>query len=257
MSGDLRPAEPAEPAEAWARVREAVRPRGSRAQILVAILLAGLGFTAAVQVHSTRKGVDLSGARESDLIAILDNLDQRQARLQAQLVDLDSTRNGLQTGSNARGLAEKETQERITTLSVLAGTVAATGPGVLIHVTDPHGAVDAGLVLGAVQELRDAGAEAIQINGVRVVAASWFADGDSGGHLVVDATRLAAPYDIVAIGDSHTIAEALRIPGGVVDSVSNVEGTVTVTERASVTVTALRALKPPQYASPAPSSSSP
>jgi uncharacterized protein YlxW (UPF0749 family) len=250
MSSDTRPAEPE---QAWARIREAIRPHRSRAQALVALLLAGLGFAVAVQVHSTRKGVDLSGARETDLIRILDDLDQRQARLQAQLVDLDSTRNGLQTGSNTRALAERATRERATTLGVLAGTVAATGSGVLVHVTDAQGAVDAGLVLGAVQELRDAGAEAIQINGVRVVASSWFADGGSGGGLVLDGTHLTAPYEIIAVGDSRTIAEALRIPGGVVDSVRNVGGSVAVSENASVTVSALRALKPPQYASPAPS----
>jgi hypothetical protein len=78
----------------------------------------------------------------------------------------------------------------------------------MVRITDPRGAVNAGLVLSAVQELRDAGAEAIQINDVRVVAASWFDDGSSG--LVVSGTKLRAPYTIYAIGDARTIAEALR-----------------------------------------------
>jgi uncharacterized protein YlxW (UPF0749 family) len=256
VSADRPVAAPAEPAEAWARVRAAARPSRSRAQVLVALLLAGLGFAAAVQVHSTRRGVDLTGARETDLIGILDDLDARQARLQTQLDQLDATRTGLQTGSNTRALAERETRERITTLGVLAGTIAATGPGVVIQVNDPQDAVDSGLVLGAVQELRDAGAEAIQINTVRVVASSWFADSGSDSGLVVDGTTLRPPYDVTAIGDSRTIAEALRIPGGVVDSVANVGGSVSITERTSVTVSALRAAKTPQYARPAPSSSS-
>jgi uncharacterized protein YlxW (UPF0749 family) len=248
-----RPTEPAEPGVAWGRVRDAVRLRGTRSQVLVAILLAGLGFAAAVQVHSTRKALDLSGAREPDLIRILDDLDQRQARLQTQLEDLESTKVGLQTGSNSRALAEAETRQRLVTLGVLAGTVPAVGPGVVVRVTDPHGAVDAGLVLSAVQELRDAGAEAIQVNDVRVVAASWFDDSSSG--LVLSGTRLRAPYTIYAIGDARTIAEALRIPGGVVDSVRGVGGQVTVTERPSVTVSALQPVETPQYARPAPSSS--
>jgi uncharacterized protein YlxW (UPF0749 family) len=253
MSGN---APPAEPEQAWARVRTAFRPQRSRAQVIVALLLAGLGFAAAVQVHTTRKGVDLSGTRETDLIRILDDLDQRQTRLQAQLDSLDTTRNGLQTGTNTRALAERETRERVTTLGVLAGTVAATGPGVVIRVNDSQGAVDAGIVLGAVQELRDAGAEAIQINSVRVVASSWFADGGSAGGLVIDGIRVTAPYVVTAVGDSRTIAEALRIPGGVVDSVRNVGGSVVIGERTAVTVSALRALKQPQYAQAAPSSSS-
>lgn len=247
------PAEPAEPADAWARVRDAARPRASRSQAFVAVLLAGLGFAAAVQVHSTRKTLDLSGAREPDLVRILDDLDQRQARLQAQLEDLDATKAGLQTGSNSRALAEAETRQRLVTLGVLAGTLPAVGPGVTVRVTDPRGAVNAGLALSAVQELRDAGAEAIQINDVRVVASSWFDDGSSG--LVVNGTKLRAPYTISAIGDARTIAEALRIPGGVVDSVRGVGGQVSVSERPSVTVSALQPVQTPQYARPAPSSS--
>lgn len=255
--GDEAPVEPAaEPAAAWGRVRAAARPRRSRAQILIALLLAGLGFAAAVQVHSTRKGgVDLTGVRETDLIGILDDLDQRQTRLQAELADLNTTRVGLRTGSDAKALAESETRERLATLAVLAGTAPATGPGVVVRVTDPSGAVDSGLLLGAVQELRDAGAEAIQVNNVRVVASTWFADGNAHNALLVDATRVSPPYVITAVGDSRTIAEALRIPGGVVDSVRNVGGSVSIAERPSVTVSALRVLKPPQYASPAPSTS--
>jgi uncharacterized protein YlxW (UPF0749 family) len=245
--------QPADPAAAWARVRAAARPRRSRAQVLIAVLLAGLGFAAAVQVHSTRKGgVDLTGARETDLIGILDDLDQRQARLQAQLTDLNTTRIGLRTGTDARALAESETRERIATLGVLAGTAPATGPGVVVRIVDTNGAVDSGTLLNAVQELRDAGAEAIQVNNVRVVASTWVADGSSHGSLQVDGTRITAPYVITAFGDSRTIAEALRIPGGVVDSVRSVGGAVAITEQPTVTVSALRVLKPPQYASPAP-----
>ena len=194
--GGEPPVEPAaDPAAAWGRVRAAARPRRSRAQFLIAILLAGLGFAAAVQVHSTRKGgVDLTGARETDLIGILDDLDQRQTRLQAQLADLNTTRVGLRTGSDAKALAESETRERLATLAVLAGTAPATGPGVVVRITDPSGAVDSGLLLGAVQELRDAGAEAIQVNDVRVVASTWFADGTTHNALLVDGTRVSPPY---------------------------------------------------------------
>jgi uncharacterized protein YlxW (UPF0749 family) len=243
-----------DPSVAWGRVRAAARPGRSRAQLLIALLLAGLGFAVAVQVHSTRNGsVDLTGARETDLIGILDDLDQRQTRLQAELADLNATRVGLRTGSDAKALAESETRERIATLGVLAGTAPATGPGVVVRVTDPSGAVDSGLLLGAVQELRDAGAEAIQVNDVRVVASTWFADGNGRNALLVDGTRISPPYVITAVADSRTVAEALRIPGGVVDSVRNVGGSVTIAEHPTVTVSALRALKTPQYASPAPS----
>ena len=66
-------------------------------------------------------------------------------------------------------------------LGILAGTVPATGPGVTITIDDPDGAVTRPTLLDGVEELRDAGAEAIEINdSVRVVASTSFTDGDGG-----------------------------------------------------------------------------
>ena len=58
-----------------------------------------------------------------------------------------------------------ETQRRAKVLGILAGTLPATGPGVVVAITDPQGKVRANVVLTVVQELRDAGAEALQIEG--------------------------------------------------------------------------------------------
>jgi uncharacterized protein YlxW (UPF0749 family) len=55
----------------------------------------------------------------------------------------------------------------------------------------------------------------------------------------------------MAIGDSHTLSAALRIPGGVVESLRNLGGDGLVQELDSVQVTALRAASTPQYARPA------
>jgi uncharacterized protein YlxW (UPF0749 family) len=54
----------------------------------------------------------------------------------------------------------------------------------------------------------------------------------------------------VAIGDPPTLAAALNIPGGAVDSVERVGGEMTVAQSERVEVTALRQPKPRQYAQP-------
>jgi uncharacterized protein YlxW (UPF0749 family) len=97
------------------------------------------------------------------------------------------------------------------------------------------------------QELRDAGAEALQVNGVRLTASSWFSDGPDG--VLVDGETVRAPYVFRAIGDAHTLADAMEIPGGVIDSVSTRDGASTeVAERPRVVVDALRVLSTPRYA---------
>ena len=60
-----------------------------------------------------------------------------------------------------------------------------------------------------------------------------------------------APYEIRAIGDPRTMSAALRIPGGVVDSLRTLDGDALIGERDLLDVTALQPPPSPQYARPA------
>ena len=100
------------------------------------------------------------------------------------------------------------------------------------------------------QELRDAGAEAIQINDVRVVANTWFTDTDDG--LSVTGVPVRPPYVIRAIGDANTLAGAMEIPGGVTATVRRAGGDTDVQIRDEVDIDALLTLTSPQYAQPVP-----
>jgi uncharacterized protein YlxW (UPF0749 family) len=83
---------------------------------------------------------------------------------------------------------------------------------------------------------------------VRIVAQTYFVDAGDG--LLVDGQQLAGPYTISVIGDPQTMRTALNIPGGVVDTVSQRRGTVTVREPEEVRVGALHAGGALRYARP-------
>jgi uncharacterized protein YlxW (UPF0749 family) len=83
---------------------------------------------------------------------------------------------------------------------------------------------------------------------VRLGVDSWVVG--SPGALVVDGTTLTPPYSVLAIGDPATLSAAMNIPGGAVDSVERVGGTMSVQQADVVNVTALRQPKPRQYAQP-------
>ena len=70
------------------------------------------------------------------------------------------------------------------------------------------------------------------------------------GALVIDNQTLGPPYTVVAIGDPPTLAAAMNIPGGAMDSVERVGGTMVVQQSDRVDVTALRQPKARQYAQP-------
>ena len=96
----------------------------------------------------------------------------------------------------------------------------------------------AGILLDAIQELRGAGAEAIQVDGVRIVVSSYV-DGDPG-ELVVDGVPISAPYDIRVIGPSDDLDVALNVSGGVVADVARFGGTTRVVQSEDVAVDAIR-----------------
>lgn len=251
MTGAGRnPAESEERVSGRARLAEALRPRLTRGQLVAAALCALLGFATVVQVRSTHES-GLRGLRESDLVAILDDVSERSLRLQAEARELERSRQELGTGTTRRRTAVEEARERAAVLGILAGTVPAVGPGIELTVPDPAGEVRAEVLLDAVQELRDAGAEAIQIGPVRVVAQSYFVDDDGG--ISVDGRRLRAPYRLIAIGDPRTLASSLAIPGGVEERLAqDYAVTPVVEQRNRLEVSAVRPLATPELATPAP-----
>jgi uncharacterized protein YlxW (UPF0749 family) len=222
-------------------------PRVTRAQLIVAVLLFGLGFGLAVQVASNSDSdSELRGARQEDLVRILDELDDRTQRLDDEKQGLEKQRDELENSSDQAEEARRQTIEKERQLGILAGTVAAQGPGITMTIDDTKGTVEADMLLDAIQELRAAGAEAIQVNGVRVVAGTYLAG--SGRGVSVDGNKINAPFRFKVIGKPQDLEPALNIPGGVVQTLEKEQATVTVERSDKLVVDALRAAKRPDYA---------
>jgi uncharacterized protein YlxW (UPF0749 family) len=242
------PIPPTPEGDGWGRIRQALRFRPSRAHFVVGLLCLVLGFAFAVQVRSTQSDA-LAGARTSDLVRILDDLGEQRQRLASEAARLQSTLDELNTGVDQAGAARAAARERLATLGILAGTIPAAGPGVILSVADPEGGVRATDLLDVVQELRDAGAEAIQVNDVRVIGSSSFIDSASG--IVIDGVVVTPNYEVRAIGDPGTMAAALAIPGGVLEGLQEAGARPSVTQSPDIAVAALKPAPSAEYAHPA------
>ncbi|WP_410787360.1 DUF881 domain-containing protein [Kribbella sp. C-35] len=243
---------PRTPNLALRRLRAGFKP--SRGQAIVAVVLALVACVAVVQVRVNRADDGYQNARREDLIAILDGLGQNTRRLESEIADLEERKNSLSSSADKAQTAREQAEAQVRTLGILAGTLPAQGPGVRITLNDPQGKMASLNLLDAIEELRDAGAEAIQINGsVRVVASTDFVDDAPG--IQIDGQKVNSPYVIEAIGESHNLSEAANFPGGLVSEVTGpqVGGTAEVTELDNVAITALHAPEEHRYARPAPS----
>ncbi|MFE9913528.1 DUF881 domain-containing protein [Micromonospora sp. NPDC005553] len=220
------------------------RSRWSAAGVMIAALLALLGFTLVVQLKTTSTDPTLGATRQEDLVRILSDLDARENRLQQDIRALEDSQRQLRSGEQGRQAALDEATRRADELGILAGTLPAVGPGLTVQFDAGVKPISANRVLDAVQELRGAGAEAMQISGgdratVRIIASTYFLDGENNASLIVEGRRLSGPYTITVIGDPATMRTALNIPGGVVASVRGDGGNVTFGEREVAEVSAL------------------
>ncbi|KAB2339489.1 DUF881 domain-containing protein [Actinomadura rudentiformis] len=214
-----------------------LRPRTTLGQLAGGLLCVLLGFALVTQVRSTQRDTTFATARQDELVGILSDLSQRSERLRGDLRDLEGTKAELERDVQG-GTALEEARRRATTYGLLAGTLPAEGPGIELLIGDPRGAVRSVNLLDTLQELRDAGAEVIQINEVRAGVNTYFLDAPGG--IEVDGRILRAPYRFLAIGDPHTMTTALNIPGGVIKTLQNAGASTTVTPRTRLTISAVR-----------------
>lgn len=213
-------------------------PRANKGQLVVGLLCLLLGFAAVAQVKSTKADTGFVTARQDELVGILSDLSRRSERLRGDIRDLEDTKASLERDGQGEAALE-EARERADSYGLLAGTLPAMGPGIDLDIADPSRRVRAGVLLDTLQELRDAGAEVIQVNDVRIGVNSYFLDLPGGG-VEVDGRRLQQPYRFRAIGDPHTLATALNIPGGVMKTLQGAGANGSITQQQRISVSAVR-----------------
>lgn len=225
--------------------------RPSRGQFVVAILLFITAMLLVMAVRTRATEPDYTNLRRSELIQLLDDLSGETRRLEADVRELQTTRDELASGAAGAEVAEAEAQQRLEQLRILSGTVATSGPGVVIVISDPANKVTPALLLDALEELRDAGAEVIEVNDeIRVVAHSWVAQRDD--QIVMDDVALKRPIRLEVIGDPATLEAGARFRGGLVSEVEGprVEGSVAITQTDEIVIESIVAAKENEFAKP-------
>ncbi len=194
------------------RPHRAAPHRRAGSQVLVALLVGGLAFAMTVQVRQD-DATDYGSLRGVELVELLKSVDVANERLAGQIDELTATRD------------------------------------LRLTVSDPDGLVDAGLVLDVLQELREAGAEAIVVNDTaRVVAQTYVLDDEQG--LRIGGRQVSSPYVFDVIGDPSTLEESITFRGGVRDLLQARGAQAAVARRSTITITALADVRTPEYARP-------
>lgn len=174
----------------------------SRVTLAITLLLLGALFTFAVV--QTTGGTDQRAAARAELVERIEAERTRQVDLQAETEQLADTNRELAE----EALDDPELRDQVAALELISGGSPVRGPGVAITINDAQGGAAEGRVLDSdlsilVNGLRQAGAEAIAINGRRLTTLT--AIRTAGSAITVDYVSLSPPYLVEAIGNPRTL----------------------------------------------------
>ncbi len=185
-----------------------------------------LGLLVVAQLRSQQTVPALTGVSSQDLTILVANLNTRNDQLRTEIATLDRELSELR-GNRSRGETSlDQLRDDLADVRAFAGQEAVAGPGVSVTVAGP---ISASAVGELINELRNAGAEAVAVEDVRIVAGSVVA-GPPGG-LSLENTVLGDPFEIRAIGSREALTGSLTRIGGIVAQLAATE------ERATLTVT--------------------
>jgi uncharacterized protein YlxW (UPF0749 family) len=183
-----------------------------RAQILIGIVCVLLGVTLVIQFRTQKLARQDVPASSSDQATYISQLYDSNTGLRQQVNQLSQELARYQ-GDDSGSKSNLDTLvQDLQNLRMANGEVEVTGPGVSVLV---DGDITVFELQDLINEQRNASAEAIAVNGVRVVTRSAIVT-DELGRITIDRQPLARPYRLEAIGDPDTLVPALERKGGLI-----------------------------------------
>ncbi|MGO1489204.1 MAG: DUF881 domain-containing protein [Arachnia sp.] len=223
-----------------------------RGQLTVALILMLTSLLIVVTLRSQADEPSYANLGRTELIQLLDNLSAETRRLETDIRDLQSTRDELASGAEGADAARVEANRRLDELEIIAGTVPVHGAGIRVTIADPENKVSPELLLDGLEELRDAGAEVMEINdSIRVTASTWLGL-DSEGRVVVNDQVVTDPITLDVIGDPATLEAGARFRGGLVSEIEGerVGGLVRIEQMERVDIDSIVVLNENEFALP-------
>lgn len=183
---------------------------GGIATTIVALFLGLLAVTQVRTQDVYSRSLELE--TPASLTTLIANVAERNNALREEIFDLRlRTESAREDAASGKG-SLTEAQRQLSQLQVFAGRTAVKGQGITVRV---DGAFDDKALSDLVNELRNAGAEAIAINSVRVGPRSWFGVTPDRA-LTVDAQPIRGPWTVSAVGAPEVMYVAMTRTGGII-----------------------------------------
>ncbi len=210
--------------------------RNPRNQLTLAAVAIVLGFLVVLQLRAQSADATLNAMSATELTQLVANLNAHNDELRTEIANLQRSATDLGSGQSSGDASLQQLRTDLDRIRAWAGLEPVSGQGIRVTVSGP---ITGDAVEDLLNELRNAGAEALAIDGVRIVAASIVA-GDAGA-LSVENTAIGDPFEVSAVGNAEVLTGSLTRAGGIIAQIGatfpSVEIVVTPVDRLVVPAT--------------------
>lgn len=196
--------------------------RGS--QLTIAAVALVLGLLVVVQLRSQAESSGLAQLSSQDLTVLVANLNARNDQLRREVSSLEGELATLTANQSRGDVSVDEITADLERVRAYAGLEPVAGPGVTISIQGP---IDGAGVEELINELRNAGAEAISAGGVRVVTGIVVTGGPGGAQ--IDGVLLGDGFELASIGAPDKLTGSLTRSGGVIAQLAATQPDVALT----------------------------
>lgn len=204
---------------------------------IMSLLLACIMFMQFKVVNETDIA-EIETMREEELQEALAQWKEKYEETNAKLEDINNKIKEYKEKSESREETTKLVEKELQEANLILGKTNVIGNGIEVILEDnEEQAYSANDLLTLINELRAAGAEAISINGERVINKTDIVS-ISNQNILVNSNKMSSPYVVKAIGDENYLQSALNIKNGYVDSKRKEGYTISVQRKNNIRMNA-------------------
>ena len=195
-----------------------------RNQLTISAVALVLGLLVVVQVRAQAGNVGFAQLSSQDLTVLVANLNARNDQLRREVSTLEDELAALNQNRSRGEESIDELRADLRRVRAYAGLDPVGGPGVTISISGP---IDGSGVEELINELRNAGAEAIGAGEIRIV--NGVVVSGAPGAASINGALLGDVFELSAIGAPDKLTGSLTRSGGVIAQLAATEPDVTVT----------------------------
>jgi uncharacterized protein YlxW (UPF0749 family) len=186
-----------------------VKTRVAQATLFAVAML--IGMLGVGQLNSQARPIEISRLSATELSTLIETLTAANRELRSGLGDIRDQLRQYEVSGPRSESALQVSREDLRRITAFGGLGAVDGQGIVMNV---DGNLDAIALNDLINELRNAGAEAIAVDAIRITARSVATEGPRAMEL--DGVEVGEQFTLRAIGSPDGLLGAMERPGGII-----------------------------------------